>query len=172
MINKKWVTQQVVARGPLWVGTALKYVPKPISSFGLGRQLNWFFRQELQQGELDFLAGKTVKVEVPDLSYQFYLEMQQSRFKVSSEQASEDVVFRANSQYLLQLITQQADPDTLFFRRKLALLGDTELALSIKNLLDSIELNKRLPKSLVRVLTQLATAVPAMEKGHLAEKPG
>ena len=71
MINKKWVTQQVVTRGPLWVAAALKYLPKPMSNFGLEQQLNGFFRQELQQSELDFLTGKTVKVEVPDLNYQF-----------------------------------------------------------------------------------------------------
>ena len=160
MINKKWVIQQVVVRGPLWVGAALKYLPKPVSSFGLEQQLNWFFRQELQHGELDFLTGKTVKVEVPDLSYQFYLVLQQKRFKISSEESGEDVLFRANSQDLVRLITQQVDPDTLFFRRKLALLGDTELALAIKNLLDTIEINERLPKPLVSLLEQLAEAIP------------
>ena len=94
------------------------------------------------------------------------------RLKVSNEQSGEDVLFRANSQDMLRLITQQADPDTLFFRRKLALLGDTELALAIKNLLDTIDINERLPKPLARLLTQLAEAVPVMDKGPLAEKPG
>ncbi|MEE2002345.1 SCP2 sterol-binding domain-containing protein [Alkalimonas sp. MEB108] len=169
MLNRKWVIQQVVARGPLWVGAALRSLPKPVSCFGLSQHLNWFFRRELTAGELDFLASKTVKVEVADLSYQFYLQLQQGRLNVLADGA-EDVLFRANSQDLLQLITQQADPDTLFFRRKLALLGDTELALAVKNLLDTIELNERLPKSLVSLLTQLAAAVPAMEQGQLAEK--
>lgn len=160
MIDKKWVIQQVVVRGPLWVGAALKYLPKPVSSFGLEQQLNWFFRQELTAGELDFLTDKTVKVEVPDLNYHFYLVLQQKRFKISSEESGEDVLFRANSQDLVRLITQQADPDTLFFRRKLALLGDTELALAIKNLLDTIEINERLPKPLASLLEQLAKAMP------------
>ncbi|MCC5826563.1 SCP2 sterol-binding domain-containing protein [Alkalimonas sp.] len=167
MLNRKWVIQQVVVRGPLWVGTALRLLPKPISSFGLEQQMNWFFRQELTVGELDFLSGKTVKVEVADLNYQFYLQLQQGRLTVLADGA-EDVLFRANSQDLLQLITQQADPDTLFFRRKLALLGDTELAMAVKNLLDTIELHERLPKSLVTLLTRLAEAVPALDQGQLA----
>lgn len=162
MINKKWLIQQVVGRGPLWVGTALKYLPKPVSSFGLAQQLNLFFRPELQQGELDFLIGKTVKVEIPDLQFQFYLQLHNKRLHVTAQQDSEDVLFRAVSSDLLRLITQQADPDTLFFRRKLALLGDTELALAIKNLLDTIELSERLPKPLARLMNQVAQAVPEM----------
>lgn len=159
MLNRKWVIQQVVARGPLWVGAALRSLPKPVSCFGLSQHLNWFFRRELTAGELDFLASKTVKVEVTDLNYQFYLQLQQGRLKVLSDGA-EDVLFRAESQDLLRLITQQADPDTLFFRRKLALLGETELALEIKNLLDTIELEQRLPAVMITLLNEAAEITP------------
>jgi predicted lipid carrier protein YhbT len=40
----------------------------------------------------------------------------------------------------LQMLTRQEDPDTLFFHRRLAIEGDTELGLLVKNLLDRIEL--------------------------------
>ena len=57
---------------------------------------------------------------------------------------------------LLQLATQQVDPDTLFFRRKLLVTGDTELGLQLKNLLDTIELKERMPTFAYQQLQSLA----------------
>ncbi|HBI80195.1 MAG TPA: sterol-binding protein, partial [Marinobacter adhaerens] len=37
------------------------------------------------------------------------------------------------------LAERRQDPDQLFFQRRLVIEGDTELGLSLKNLLDSIE---------------------------------
>jgi predicted lipid carrier protein YhbT len=37
------------------------------------------------------------------------------------------------------MLARQQDPDTLFFHRKLAIEGDTELGLVVKNLLDRID---------------------------------
>jgi predicted lipid carrier protein YhbT len=47
--------------------------------------------------------------------------------------------FRANLSAFLQLLARQEDPDTLFFNRELSIVGDTELGLLIKNMLDAIE---------------------------------
>jgi predicted lipid carrier protein YhbT len=38
------------------------------------------------------------------------------------------------------LARRQEDPDTLFFSRRLAMEGDTELGLLVKNTIDAIEL--------------------------------
>ncbi|PJC12345.1 MAG: sterol-binding protein, partial [Comamonadaceae bacterium CG_4_9_14_0_8_um_filter_60_18] len=38
------------------------------------------------------------------------------------------------------LARRQEDPDTLFFNRRLAMEGDTELGLLVKNTIDAIEL--------------------------------
>jgi len=37
------------------------------------------------------------------------------------------------------MMLREEDPDTLFFKRKLQIEGDTELGLITKNLLDSVE---------------------------------
>lgn len=50
-----------------------------------------------------------------------------------------DLVFRANLSAFLQLLARQEDPDTLFFNRELTVEGDTELGLTVKNMLDAIE---------------------------------
>ena len=39
----------------------------------------------------------------------------------------------------LQMVSRQEDPDTLFFNRSLAIEGDTELGLRVKNMLDALE---------------------------------
>ena len=60
------------------------------------------------------------------------------------------------------MICQQVDPDTLFFRRRLQLLGDTELGLECKNLLDRIG-PERLPALLSHGLNWLAQQNMAQE---------
>jgi hypothetical protein len=45
----------------------------------------------------------------------------------------------ANLSAFLQTAGRQEDPDTLFFKRELSIVGDTELGLRVKNMLDAIE---------------------------------
>jgi len=54
--------------------------------------------------------------------------------------AAVDVTFTANAVDLMRMATRRADPDTLFFERRLAIEGDTETGLRLKNLLDAVEL--------------------------------
>jgi len=49
------------------------------------------------------------------------------------------VTIRGNWREFLLLASRQEDPDTLFFRRRLVIEGDTELGLAIKNLIDSLD---------------------------------
>jgi len=44
-----------------------------------------------------------------------------------------------NWREFLLLASRQEDPDTLFFRRRLVIEGDTELGLGVKNLIDSLD---------------------------------
>lgn len=62
------------------------------------------------------------------------------KLKVRQHGPTPDVALAGNIEDLLLLMTQQVDPDTLFFRRRLILTGDTELGLELKNFLDTIEL--------------------------------
>ena len=50
-----------------------------------------------------------------------------------------DVSIRGQWKEFLLLASRQEDPDTLFFRRRLVIEGDTDLGLAIKNLLDSLD---------------------------------
>jgi predicted lipid carrier protein YhbT len=49
------------------------------------------------------------------------------------------VTIEGNLQDFFLLATRREDPDTLFFQRRLALIGDVAAGLCVKNLLDGIE---------------------------------
>ncbi|MCL4410559.1 MAG: SCP2 sterol-binding domain-containing protein [Gammaproteobacteria bacterium] len=159
MINKKWVTHELVQRGPKGIGALLKITPQWISLGSIERVLNLFFQPECAAGELDFINDHAVRIEVSDLDLQFVVALHARKLKVHPAHFAHAATFRGSSQDLLLLITQRVDPDTLFFRRRLSIQGDTELALQLKNLLDTIELESRLPKPLVRITAGLAEAV-------------
>ena len=71
-----------------------------------------------------------------------------------------DVLFRADASALLSLVTQQADADTLFFRRQLLVSGDTETGLHLKNYLDQISVEPLLPAVLLQVAERLLAHAP------------
>jgi len=66
-----------------------------------------------------------------------------------------DVVIRAQPRDYLALALRREDPDTLFFTRRLAIEGDTELGLIVKNALDAIDWDA-LPRPLARLSARLA----------------
>ena len=63
-----------------------------------------------------------------------------------------DVVIRAAPRDYLALALRREDPDTLFFTRRLAIEGDTELGLIVKNALDAVDWDA-LPGPLQRFAT-------------------
>lgn len=66
-----------------------------------------------------------------------------------------DVVIRAAARDYLALALRREDPDTLFFTRRLAIEGDTELGLIVKNALDAVDWDA-LPAPLARLSARLA----------------
>lgn len=146
------------------VAPTLMSVPVKLTPFALKRQvlqqmLSWQFRQALNDGELDFLEGRWLSIEVRDIGLKWFTSVQNERLIVSdAEQA--DVSFSADASDLLMIAARKQDPDTLFFQRRLVIEGDTELGLYVKNLMDAIEL-EQMPKALRVMLMQLADFVEA-----------
>ncbi|WIO75652.1 SCP2 sterol-binding domain-containing protein [Porticoccaceae bacterium LTM1] len=86
-----------------------------------------------------FLEGKWFSLQVTDAELEVAFTVDNSQIRCSN-QKNYDVQFSAESSDLAQLACKLIDPDTLFFRRRLVIRGDTELGLAIKNLIDDIEL--------------------------------
>ena len=145
-------------------GPSLMSVPVKLAPFALKRQvleqvLSWQFRQALAEGELEFLEGRWLSIHVRDIGLLRYTSVVDGRLVVS-QQADADVSFSADASDLLMIAARKQDPDTLFFQRRLAIEGDTELGLYVKNLMDAIEL-EQMPKALRVMLLQLADFVEA-----------
>ena len=145
-------------------GPSLLSVPVKLAPFALKRQvleqvLSWQFRQALEDGELDFLEGRWLSINVRDIGLLWYTSVSDGRLVVSS-MAQADVSFSANASDLLMIAARKQDPDTLFFQRRLVIEGDTELGLYVKNLMDAIEL-EQMPKALRVMLLQMADFVEA-----------
>lgn len=144
-------------------GPSMMSVPVKLAPFALKRQvleqvLSWQFRQALEEGELTFLEGRWLSIDVHDIGLRWFTSVENDRLIV--REAAADVSFRASASDLLMIAARKQDPDTLFFQRRLVIEGDTELGLYVKNLMDAIEL-EQMPKALRVVLLQLADFVEA-----------
>lgn len=146
------------------LGPTLMSVPVKVTPFALKRQvleqvLSWQFRQALADGELEFLEGRWLSIDVRDIGLRWFTSVENDRLIVSNN-AQADVSFSADASDLLMIAARKQDPDTLFFQRRLVIEGDTELGLYVKNLMDAIEL-EQMPKALRVMLMQLADFVEA-----------
>ncbi|POZ16745.1 hypothetical protein C3Z09_10055 [Lelliottia aquatilis] len=145
-------------------GPSMLSVPVKLTPFALKRQvlqqvLSWQFRQALEEGELEFLEGRWLSIDVRDIGLRWFTSVENGKLLVS-DSAPADVSFSANASVLLMIAARKQDPDTLFFQRRLVIEGDTELGLYVKNLMDAIELDQ-MPKPLRTVLMQMADFVEA-----------
>lgn len=89
---------------------------------------------------LTALDGKAFRVVVDDAGASVAFRLRASRFEPLAGNDAVDVSFRGCAADLLLLATRRADPDTLFFERRLVIEGDTETGLLLKNLLDAVEI--------------------------------
>lgn len=138
----KIVTQRLVKDSKKLLSFAHKLLPNKLEKFVIQRQVNRLCKPFMKDGELDFLDGKTILIELSDISAKWYFEKHYSNIlmvKVGS--SNPDVTFSATVNALVLMASQEIDPDMLFFKRKLSVTGDTELGLEIKNLIDLFDLD-------------------------------
>jgi O2-independent ubiquinone biosynthesis accessory factor UbiT len=150
---------RLVQLGPTLMSVPVKATPFALKRQVLEQMLSWQFRQALADGELEFLEGRWLSIEVRDIGLRWFTSVENDRLIVSNT-AEADVSFSANASDLLMIAARKQDPDTLFFQRRLVIEGDTELGLYVKNLMDAIEL-EQMPKALRIMLLQLADFVEA-----------
>lgn len=155
MFDIKRVTSKVVVALPGVLAQVTRCAPNLVQQQLLHLALNRFFSNELASDELAFLQHKTVVVSVKDINLQFGIQLNGKALQVTLSSANQDLLIQATMADFIAMICQQVDPDTLFFRRRLQLLGDTELGVECKNLLDRIG-PERLPGLLSHGLNWLA----------------
>jgi len=145
---------------PYPLGRLIGATARPFGQALLVALANRALAEQRADGMVDFLADRVLEITVTDLDLTWAFTYRDDRIHAVHPAGRADVSVRADSASLLLLASRRADPDTLFFRRRLMMEGDTELGLQVKNLLDTIE-PEQLPPGLGRLLE---------EGGRLAER--
>ena len=102
------------------------------------------------------LIGRRYAIRVKDLGLTLRFTVTARGFAPDS--GMPDLTISATARDFLLLLGRREDPDTLFFSRRLVSEGDTELGLTVKNLLDALEPEaalRRLPAPLARAAQRL-----------------
>ena len=144
------------------VGIPGRLVPYSAQRRVVGVALNEAFREPLRHDELEFLEGSKVRIRVTDLCLDWLIRVERGRFNVIDRTLDEDVTISGKSPDFILLATRLADPDTLFFQRRICIEGDTELGLGVKNTMDSMDWDD-LPLPLAGVLRGLGTVIGRLQ---------
>ena len=150
------------------VGIPGQVIPYAAQKQVLSVVLNQAFREPLKHGELDFLEGAKVRIRVTDLCFDWLISVGSDRFTPIDRNLNEDVCISGEGPDFILLATRQADPDTLFFQRKIRIEGDTELGLGVKNTMDSMDWDD-LPMPLRRFLQSVSLVIEKLQKMGLKD---
>ncbi|WP_395007090.1 SCP2 domain-containing protein [Undibacterium sp.] len=124
-------------RFPQVFGKIGQRLPSPVASaplmlmLALARQRSWLIAPEN-------LYGKTFQIYVEDLGLRLCFRCDHGHFKAIQHQTT-DVSLSACAMDFLKLATALEDADTLFFRRRLKIEGNTELGIGVKYWIDASE---------------------------------
>ena len=144
------------------VGIPARIIPYGAQKKVLSVVLNQAFREPLRHGELDFLEDAKVRIKITDLCVDWLISVGSDRFTPIERELKEDVCISGESLDFVLLATRQADPDTLFFQRRIRIEGDTELGLGVKNTMDSMDWDD-LPMPLRRLLQSVSVVIEKLQ---------
>ena len=128
-------------RLPKSLALPIRLLPRKLHGYALSKVLNQLFKREMSEGELSFLEGRVIRIDVSDAGLSYAVSMHRGLF-VEAGQAPVDLTITGTIYDYLLLITNREDPDTLFFQRHLTMDGDTGLGVHLKNMLAAIEMDK------------------------------
>lgn len=126
-------------------------LPAPLSRLGgrlpqlpptlaLVTALNLALGRLIPREPLEMLAGKRFVIRVRDAGMTLRFGYNGRRFHPVFDPAAPDLTISARARDFIALLAREEDPDTLFFNRRVAVEGDTDLGLLVKNTLDGIDL--------------------------------
>ena len=132
---------------PKPVGDVFARLPAYPGSLLFVTALNLALAKQLGDDVGTMLQGKSLRLCVTDARVAFDFAWKNDRGTgrfvarhASKPDAVPDLTISASAHDFVLLAQRKEDPDTLFFSRRLAMEGDTELGLMVKNTIDAIEL--------------------------------
>lgn len=124
---------------PSPVARIVARLPAAPPAFVLARALDFGVGRVVSREQVAPLQGKRFALVVRDLGLAMHVESTPAGFRVARAPYAPDLTVAATLSDFIALARREEDPDTLFFARRLAVEGDTELGLVLKNLLDGID---------------------------------
>jgi predicted lipid carrier protein YhbT/chorismate mutase len=121
---------------PSRIAPIARRVPGPWQSRLLETAMARVLGAALEAGDLDFLRGRRLGIDVTDLDLHWVVGVRDGCLAHVGGEAEASV--RGSATDLLLLASRLEDADTLFFQRRLVLTGDTELGLTARNLLEGL----------------------------------
>ena len=125
---------------PNAMGSLLSRLPAYPGSLLFVTGLNLALSKLLAPDVTQMLVGKKLRLRVTDAQWTFDFAWLNGRFTACQNPGEADLTISASAYDFVLLARRQEDPDSLFFSRRLAMEGDTELGLLVKNTIDAIEL--------------------------------
>lgn len=144
-----------------------RHVPFGMQKLVIEQAMKRLFAEPLDDGEFDVLEGRWLRIEVTDLGMAWSLTRDAVGLRVARN-SPVDVLIRGNWREFLLLASRQEDPDTLFFRRRLVIEGDTDLGLAVKNLVDSLD-SDLMPPRVWQLISWLGAAAKEQDQAPQAQ---
>lgn len=120
---------------------AFRLIPQAVHNELLARLFNHLLKGQSIGEQLEELNGKRLAVDITDTRTRLVFIIKRGRLYRPTYQGNPawDVCIHGKLEHFWQLATRSEDPDTLFFNRQLAIEGETEAGLYLKNLLDALD---------------------------------
>ena len=115
-----------------------RLLPSPLASAPLLLMLE-LARRRLWLTAPDTLYGRSFMMQIEDLGLQLSFFCDQGKFRPQTQNVEADVKLSATALDFFKLASGMEDADTLFFRRRLKMEGDTELGIAVKYWIDASE---------------------------------
>ena len=158
---------------PAPVGAVLSRLPAWPGAAALAMGLNRVLAPHLPADVLALLRGRHLRIAVRDARVAFDFGWDGQRFApLHATPVAPDLTIRASAQDFLWLAQRKQDPATLFFCRRLAMEGDTELGLAVKNALDALDTPVLDPRQWLQPGGALRRLAPRAVLGALARRVG
>lgn len=154
----------------------LLLAPAPLPGGAVALIVNRLLRGQAIEPRLRELAGKRFCLAIDDVPLALTFEIAAEGLRRS--ELEPHVTFRGALKEFAALALRREDPDALFFQRRLAVEGETETGLHLKNLLDGWDydvpghLRAALPAPLAHLTEAAVSAARALPELIRLPRPG
>lgn len=124
------------------ISLMLRTVPDAVHSELFSRLFNHLLKGQPISEQLEELEGKKLVINISDSRSELAFLIRDRKLHRTTGN-DWNVRISGKLEHFWLLASRAEDPDTLFFNRTLALEGETEAGLYLKNMLDSMEFDSR-----------------------------